>query len=76
MAESGISGPVEIVGRKGDETIIKDLSSHKWSYKVGMDGMVTKLYDPKSPAKWEEGDVPTNRNFTWYKVLKLSYPPP
>lgn len=70
MVQSGISGPVEIVGRKGDETIIKDLSSHKWSYKVGMHGMAMKLYDPESPYKWEEGNVPLNRNLTWYKVLK------
>lgn len=68
LVKTGISGPVEIVGRKGDETITKDLSSHKWSYKVGMHGFARKLYDPKSPAKWDKRNVPTNRKFTWYKV--------
>ncbi|KAJ8532098.1 hypothetical protein K7X08_012021 [Anisodus acutangulus] len=34
--QSGIAGPVEIIGKKGDESIIKDLSAHKWSYKVAV----------------------------------------
>ncbi|RVW43989.1 Beta-galactosidase 15 [Vitis vinifera] len=31
-----------------------------------------RLYDPESPSKWEEGNVPLNRNLTWYKFFFLS----
>ncbi|KAF8098600.1 hypothetical protein N665_0263s0029 [Sinapis alba] len=31
---AGITGPISIIGRNGDETIVKDLSAHKWSYKT------------------------------------------
>ncbi|KAI8017314.1 Beta-galactosidase 7 [Camellia lanceoleosa] len=31
---TGIPGPVQLIGRNGDETIIKDLSLHKWNYRT------------------------------------------
>ncbi|KAF8049209.1 hypothetical protein N665_2276s0002 [Sinapis alba] len=31
---AGITGPISIIGRNDDETIVKDLSAHKWSYKT------------------------------------------
>lgn len=70
MIQSGVVGPVEIVGRKGDERIIKDLSAHKWSYKVGLHGYDHKLFQVDSPSapKWQSDDLPTNRMMTWYKV--------
>ncbi|KAJ9183712.1 hypothetical protein P3X46_007527 [Hevea brasiliensis] len=70
LIKTGIPGPVELVGRKGDESIIKDLSAHKWSYKVGLHGLENKLYSLDSPqaSKWQEHDLPTDRMMTWYKT--------
>ncbi|XAR51103.1 Beta-galactosidase [Bertholletia excelsa] len=67
---SGLTGPVELVGRKGDETIIKDLSNHKWTYKVGLNGFDEKVYsvDSQFAAKWESQDLPIKRMMTWYKT--------
>ncbi|KAJ8543368.1 hypothetical protein K7X08_005891 [Anisodus acutangulus] len=69
--QSGIPGPVEIIGKKGDERIIKDLSAHKWSYKVGLDGISNKLFAENTKfgtMKWHSHDVPINRRMTWYKT--------
>ncbi|CAI9782706.1 unnamed protein product [Fraxinus pennsylvanica] len=70
IVQAGISGPVEIVGRKGDETIIKDLSLHKWSYKAGLHGLDDKIYssDSKFAAQWSTENLPLNRMLTWYKT--------
>ncbi|CDP03052.1 unnamed protein product [Coffea canephora] len=65
---AGISGPVEIVGRNGDETIIKDLSHHKWSYKVGLHGLSKKIFKSSDPSLWQSQDLPVNRRMTWYKT--------
>lgn len=70
MVESGITGSVALVGRKGDEQIIKDLSAHKWMYKVGLRGMEHKYYslDSGFATKWLGKELPINRMMTWYKV--------
>ncbi|VFQ63388.1 unnamed protein product [Cuscuta campestris] len=70
MAGTGISGPVEIVGRNGDETITKDLSSHKWSYKVGLHGESLKLFSNESrfASQWQSENLPVNTKMTWYKT--------
>uniref|UniRef100_A0A2C9W6M4 Beta-galactosidase n=1 Tax=Manihot esculenta TaxID=3983 RepID=A0A2C9W6M4_MANES len=70
LIQAGITGPVELVGRKGDENIIKDLSAHKWSYKVGLHGLENRLYTLNSPqaSKWLDHDLPTNKMMTWYKA--------
>ncbi|KAK7304013.1 hypothetical protein RJT34_14999 [Clitoria ternatea] len=69
---NGLVGPIEVIGRKGDETIIKDLSKHKWSYKVGLHGWDNKFFSPDSfyasPSKWESEQLPINRMLTWYKT--------
>lgn len=59
-----------IVGTKGDEQVIKDLSAHKWTYKVGLRGMEHKYYskDSKLATKWAANDLPTNKMMTWYKT--------
>lgn len=71
MIQTGIPGPVQLVVQKGDETIIKDLSSYKWTYKVGLNGLEDKFYDLDSYQawKWQALQFPINRNFTWYKVI-------
>ncbi|CAN7105911.1 unnamed protein product [Brassica rapa subsp. narinosa] len=64
----GITGPISIIGRNGDETIVKYLSSHKWSYKTGLNGFENKLFKTESPSKWSFQSVPLNRTMTWYKT--------
>ncbi|KAL5850777.1 hypothetical protein ACOSQ4_008790 [Xanthoceras sorbifolium] len=70
LVQSGIPGPVELVGRKGDERIVKDLSGHKWSYRVGLRGMEDKLYGTQSDnqTNWLSEELPTKRRMTWYKT--------
>ncbi|XP_048334543.2 beta-galactosidase 15 isoform X1 [Ziziphus jujuba] len=70
MVQNGIADQVAIVGTKGDEQIIKDLSAHKWTYKVGLRGIEHKFYslDSKFATKWVANDLPTNRMMTWYKT--------
>lgn len=69
--ESGLPGPVELIGRKGDESVIKDLSSHKWSYEVGLHGFDNKLYssDSRYASKWEAENLPTNRMMTRIQMV-------
>ncbi|KAJ7979214.1 Beta-galactosidase [Quillaja saponaria] len=70
VIKSGIPGPVELIGRKGDERVVKDLSSHKWSYRVGLHGLENKFFSLDSPSasNWESNDLPVNRMMTWYKT--------
>ncbi|CAH8363768.1 unnamed protein product [Eruca vesicaria subsp. sativa] len=65
---AGITGPVFIIGRNGDETIVKDLSAHKWSYKTDLRGFENQLFSSESPSKWSGDSVPFNRTMTWYKT--------
>ncbi|KAG4970256.1 hypothetical protein JHK82_035946 [Glycine max] len=69
---AGLVEPIELVSVKGDETIIKNLSSNKWSYKVGLHGWDHKLFSDDSPFaapnKWESEKLPTDRMLTWYKT--------
>ncbi|KAK4275719.1 hypothetical protein QN277_018755 [Acacia crassicarpa] len=67
---TGLVGPIEIVGKKGDETVLKDLSSHKWHYKIGLDGWDKKFFSEEfsSNNKWASDQLPINRSFTWYKT--------
>ncbi|XP_011000544.1 PREDICTED: beta-galactosidase 15-like [Populus euphratica] len=67
LTQAGVRGPVELVGYHDDEIIIKDLSSHKWSYKVGLEGLHQNLYSSDS-SKWQQDNYPTNKMFTWYKA--------
>ncbi|KAL6223349.1 hypothetical protein ACLB2K_006736 [Fragaria x ananassa] len=65
--KTGIVGPVELVGQSGDETVIKNLSERKWSYKVGLHGMKDQLFSSAS-RKWSVEGLPVNRTMTWYKT--------
>ncbi|XP_043690636.1 beta-galactosidase 15 [Telopea speciosissima] len=68
-APTGILGAVELVAKiQNDETIIKNLSSYKWTYKVGLNGEERQLYDVQSHKKWYTEDLPINRMMTWYKT--------
>ena len=64
---------VGVVGKKGDETIIKDLSNNMWYYKIGLDGWDKKFFSEQSGfnAKWALDQLPTNQSLIWYKVLVL-----
>ncbi|GLT62865.1 hypothetical protein SLA2020_354680 [Shorea laevis] len=71
LVEAGILGPVELISYSGDEIIIKDLSAHKWKYKVGLHGFEKMYYHSDSQgsvSKWASDSVPVNRMMTWYKT--------
>ncbi|XP_033131896.1 beta-galactosidase 15-like [Brassica rapa] len=65
---AGITGPIFITGINGDETIVKDLSAHKWSYKTGLNRFENQLFRTESMFKWSVESVPFNRTMTWYKA--------
>lgn len=67
VARAGLPGPIEIVGVRGDETVIKDLSNHKWSYQKGLKGFDDELFRGDA-GKWRSDELPINRRMTWYKV--------
>lgn len=71
LVEVGVTGPVEIVGKKGDDIMVKDLSHHKWTYKVGLDGMSNQFFsaNTKAALQWNTENLPIQRRMTWYKVL-------
>ncbi|WZZ04037.1 hypothetical protein YC2023_089958 [Brassica napus] len=49
---AGITGPIFITGINGDETIVKNLSAHKWSYKTGLNGFDNQLFRTEEMSKW------------------------
>ncbi|KAL0410015.1 UNVERIFIED_CONTAM: Beta-galactosidase 15 [Sesamum latifolium] len=65
-AKNGILGPVTLVAPNSLE---KDLTSNKWAYKVGLNGLEKRLQevDPKNKRKWHP-NVPFDRMFVWYKT--------
>ncbi|TYI03679.1 hypothetical protein ES332_A11G357200v1 [Gossypium tomentosum] len=69
LVGAGITSPIELVLSKN---IIKDLSSNKWTYKVGLNGISNKFFDTncasKSSSNWVSDPIPVDRNFTWYKT--------
>ncbi|KAJ4955330.1 hypothetical protein NE237_012113 [Protea cynaroides] len=65
---TGILGPVQLVGTKNDEMVLKDLSSYKWTYKVGLHGEERHLFDDQPHKPWYTENLPINRMFTWYKA--------
>ncbi|KAG4167255.1 hypothetical protein ERO13_A13G184350v2 [Gossypium hirsutum] len=69
LVGAGITSPIELVLNKN---IVKDLSSNKWTYKVGLNGISNKFFDidcaSKSSSKWVSDPIPIYRNFTWYKT--------
>lgn len=69
VINNGVSGPVEIMGKKGNQKVIKDLSSNKWSYKAGLNSIdrYNKLLNVNS-SEWRSNKLPTQRKMTWYKV--------
>ncbi|KAL6222089.1 hypothetical protein ACLB2K_005481 [Fragaria x ananassa] len=68
LQAAGILGPVVLVGQNGDETVIKDLSAYKWSYKVGLHGLTNKLFSSEKATKWSSENLPVNTTMTWYKT--------
>ncbi|XP_057767562.1 beta-galactosidase 15-like [Salvia miltiorrhiza] len=68
LVRTGLAGPVEIIGRRGDDTLIKDLSTHKWWYQSGLRGFDDHLFKFKSTSTWRWDELPINRRMTWYKA--------
>ncbi|KAL4011804.1 hypothetical protein IC575_028867 [Cucumis melo] len=61
-------GPIYLIG-SGNVTV--DLSSNLWSYKVGLNGEMKKLYDPtfSQKKKWRALNKKSiGRRMTWYKT--------
>lgn len=40
---------------------------------IGLDGEVRRIHLDRRAVKWHSGMFPTNRPFTWYKVLSLHF---
>ncbi|XP_077234649.1 beta-galactosidase 15-like [Tasmannia lanceolata] len=62
-----VGGPVQLIG-EGNTTM--DLSSNKWSYKIGLNGEQQQLYSENSRHvfKWSTDELRINRMMTWYKT--------
>ncbi|KAG0491679.1 hypothetical protein HPP92_005077 [Vanilla planifolia] len=58
-----VGGPVQLIGSNND-TI--DLSTNKWSYKIGLLGEKEQMQLDNST--WNKGGIPTKTPFTWYKT--------
>ncbi|KAK9697308.1 hypothetical protein RND81_08G029000 [Saponaria officinalis] len=73
MVPTGITGPVELLGIRGDVTVIKNLTLHTWSYSTGLQGLDhDMLFSERSlfSTKWRpsSGNFRTNTTLTWYKT--------
>ncbi|KAJ1378444.1 Glycoside hydrolase, family 35 [Sesbania bispinosa] len=64
----GIDGPVQLVGRKDNTEIIKDITNNVWNYKVGLHGEHVKHFSVDSTNGWFTNGLPTDRVFVWYKT--------
>ncbi|KAA3472187.1 beta-galactosidase 15-like [Gossypium australe] len=62
LVGAGITSPIELVLSKN---VIKDLSSNKWTYKVGLNGISSKFFDTdcalKSSSKWVSDPIPIDK---------------
>ncbi|CAD5194786.1 unnamed protein product [Musa acuminata subsp. malaccensis] len=68
LQKAGIDGgPVELIGN-GKEKI--DLTKNKWSYKIGLNGEMSKIYLPSAShgLNWNSDRLPINKSMTWYKT--------
>ncbi|KAJ1380656.1 Galactose-binding-like domain superfamily [Sesbania bispinosa] len=63
----GIDGPVQLVGRKDNTEIIKDITNNVWNYKVGLHCEHVKHFSVDSTNGWFTNGLPTDRVFVWYK---------
>jgi len=70
MQETGIvGGPVKLISIENPNNVL-DLSKSTWSYKVGINGMAEKFYDPKitNGIQWKTNNVSVGVPMTWYKT--------
>ncbi|KAA3486172.1 beta-galactosidase 15-like [Gossypium australe] len=69
LVGAGITSPIELVLNKN---VFKDLSSNKWTYKVGLNGISNKFFNTdcasKSSSRWISDPILVYKNFAWYKV--------
>nr|GLL43088.1 beta-galactosidase 8-like isoform X1 [Ipomoea trifida] len=63
---AGVTGPVQFKGPDGSSAT--DLSSHQWTYQVGLKGEEFGLYNGVSSLWTSESSLPTNQPLTWYKA--------
>ncbi|KAI9073277.1 hypothetical protein K1719_044763 [Acacia pycnantha] len=63
LAKTGIEGgSVQLIGKNN---VTMDLSNSSWSYKIGLNGEVKRLYDPSMYAS-STNNPPVGRRMTWY----------
>ncbi|KAL5705204.1 Beta-galactosidase 7 [Ranunculus cassubicifolius] len=69
LAATGVK-TVSLISKNGDEEIIKDLSTSKWTYKTGIHGEEKQLYRVESPysSRWLTEGLPINDSLVWYKT--------
>uniref|UniRef100_A0A0D3HCC2 Beta-galactosidase n=1 Tax=Oryza barthii TaxID=65489 RepID=A0A0D3HCC2_9ORYZ len=62
-----VGGPVKLIDNNGTGI---DLSNSSWSYKAGLAGEYRQIHLDKPGYRWDNnnGTVPINRPFTWYKT--------
>ncbi|KAK9697359.1 hypothetical protein RND81_08G032500 [Saponaria officinalis] len=73
MVPTGITGPVELLGIRGDETVVKNLTLHTWSYSTGLQGLDRDmLFSERAlfSTRWRpsSGNFRINTTLTWYKT--------
>ncbi|GAB2272251.1 Beta-galactosidase 7 [Dionaea muscipula] len=66
--DTGILGPVKLTSKLNNDLIVKDLSTNKWLYKVGLNGEEEQLYNGGGISKWHTDNLPIKREFIWYKT--------
>ena len=64
-----VGGPVKLISIENPNNVL-DLSKSTWSYKVGINGMAEKFYDPKitNGIQWKTNNVSVGVPMTWYKT--------
>uniref|UniRef100_A0A0E0ACF9 Beta-galactosidase n=1 Tax=Oryza glumipatula TaxID=40148 RepID=A0A0E0ACF9_9ORYZ len=62
-----VGGPVKLIDNNGKGI---DLSNSSWSYKAGLVGEYRQIHLDKPGCTWDNnnGTVPINKPFTWYKT--------
>ncbi|KAK9102398.1 hypothetical protein Sjap_019652 [Stephania japonica] len=68
---TGIEAVQLISKGSNNNDVVKDLSTNKWVYRVGLHGEEKQLYSVESQlhsSRWQEQNLPINRLFTWYKT--------
>ncbi|KMZ60479.1 Beta-galactosidase, family GH35 [Zostera marina] len=57
----------------GNDNSTKNLSSNKWSYKIGLNGEEKEFYSSsgidQDGKSWQSNEIPVKKPFTWYTTI-------